>query len=86
MKEMNVPLWAKVGAFLLVPVLTAGIAWGVGQARLHALEVRVERVEVDVRENTRSRIETSATLKAISETLVELRRDVKQLIRGTDAR
>ena len=86
MTKDALPSWAKVAGILLVPILTAGIAWGVGQARLAALELRVQRVEADSRENTRARIKLDESLRNIALTLHELKGDVKQLIRGANER
>lgn len=80
-KPDDLPTWAKMVGVLLIPILTAGIAWGVGQARLSALEARVAVVEADVRENTRQRIKVDEQLRAIGNTLSEMRQDVKQLLR-----
>ena len=81
-KTSDIPLWAKVGAILIVPILTAGVAWGVGQARLASLEARVAKVEESVRQNTEARITFREALKTITSTLHEVREDVKELLRG----
>lgn len=79
MSRSDLPLWAKVAGILLVPLLTAGIAWGVGQARLESLDARLSKVEEDVRENTRSRIQVAESLRGIQDLLRELRTDVRAL-------
>lgn len=40
----RLPLWLTVGATILAASLPAGIAWGMGQARVEALEARQERM------------------------------------------
>ena len=80
-KPDDLPTWAKLVGILLIPILTAGIAWGVGQARLSALEARVSVVEADVRDNTRQRIKVAEQLRAIGATLNEMKSDVKQILR-----
>jgi hypothetical protein len=73
--EKRVPLWATVSAAVVITALPAGIAWGVGQARLEALEHRVSVVE-----RKQERSVEKEDLKAIDKKLEDMRGDLTALL------